>query len=137
MLTHPAKLRLINAGFWAGNGHRTKMSPRNRNVTFAKSQQHVINSTNLSGALHNGVEDWLHVRGRAADNAEHLGRCGLMVEGFSQFHVALLDLFEKADVLDGDDGLRGKGLKQFHLPLAERTDFLPADKERPNRYAFA
>ena len=49
-------------------------------VALAKSQHHVINPTNPRGALDDGVEDRLHIRGRAADDAEHLGRRGLMLQ---------------------------------------------------------
>ena len=66
------------------------MSPRNHPVPFAESQHHVINPTNPGGALDDGVEDRLHVRRRAADDAEHLRRCRLMLQGLAQFRVALL-----------------------------------------------
>ena len=66
------------------------MSPRNHSVPFAESQHHVINPTNPRRALDDGIEDRLHVRRRAADDAEHLGRCGLMLQGLAQFRVAFL-----------------------------------------------
>ena len=91
------------------------MSPRNHNVPLAESQHHVINPTNPGGALDDGVEDRLHVRGRAADDAEHLGRCRLMLQGLAQFRVALLDLLEQPHVLNRDDGLSCKGFKKFDL----------------------
>ena len=87
------------------------MSARNHFVALAESQNNVVNTANLSRALDDGVEHRLHVRGRAADDAEHLGRCGLMLQGLAQFRVALLDLLEQPDVLDGDHGLSGKGLE--------------------------
>ena len=65
------------------------MSPRNHYVPLAESQHHVINPTNPGGALDDGVEHRLHVRGRAADDAEHLGRRRLMLQGLAQFCVAL------------------------------------------------
>ena len=86
------------------------MSPRNHNVPLAKSQHHIIDPTNPRGAFDDGVEHRLHVRRRAADDAEHLGRCRLMLQGFAQFCVALLQFFEETDVLDGDDSLRCEGL---------------------------
>ena len=66
------------------------MSPRNHSVSLAESQHHVINPTNPRGALDDGIEHRLHVRGRAADDAEHLGRRRLMLQGLAQFCVALL-----------------------------------------------
>ena len=67
------------------------MSPRNHRP-LAESQHHVINPTNPRGALDDGVEHRLHVRRRAADDAEHLGRCRLMLQGLAQFCVALLQI---------------------------------------------
>ena len=81
------------------------MSPRNHHVSFAESQQHVIDPANSGCALDNGIQHRLHVRRRAADDAEHLGCRRLMLQGLAQFGVALLQFFEQPDVLDGDNGL--------------------------------
>ena len=98
MLAHPAKPWLINTDLDAAHRYGTKMGPRNHSVTFAESQHHIIDPTNPGRALDYGVEDRLHVRGRAADDAEHLGGCRLMLQGLPQFCVALLDFFEQPHV---------------------------------------
>ena len=67
------------------------MSPRNQTVPLAESQHHVIDPTNPRRALDDGVEHRLHVSGRAADDAEHLGRCRLMLQRLAQFRIALLN----------------------------------------------
>ena len=87
------------------------MSPRNHSVSLAESQHHIIDPTNPRGALDDGIEHRLHVGRRAADDAEHLGRRGLMLQGLAQFRVALLDLFEQSHVFDGDHRLVSKGLE--------------------------
>ena len=74
------------------------MSPRNQFVSLVESQRHVINSANPGGALDDGVEDRLHVRRRAANDAEHLGRRSLMLQSLAQFCVALLDLLKQAHI---------------------------------------
>ena len=79
---------------------------------FAESQHHIINPTNPRGALDDRVEHRLHVRGRAADDAEHLGRRRLMLQRLAQFRVALLDFLEQPHVLDRDDRLIGEGFEQ-------------------------
>ena len=99
------------------------MSPRNHSVPLAESQHHVIDPTNPGGALDDGVEDRLHVRRRAADDAEHLGCCRLMLQSLAQFCVALLEFLEQPHVLDGDHGLVGEGFEKSDLLLGERTDF--------------
>ena len=106
------------------------MSPRNHTVPLAESQHHVINPTNPRGALDDGVEDRLHVRGRAADDAEHLGRCRLMLQGLAQFCVALLEFFEQPHVLDRDDGLIGEGFEQSDLLVSERSNLCAANHDR-------
>ena len=98
------------------------MSPRNHSVPLAESQHHVIDPTNPRGALDDGVEDRLHVRRRAADDAEHLGRCRLMLQRLAQFRVALAEFLEQPHVLDGDHGLVGEGFKQLDLLVGERTN---------------
>src|SRR5262249_23623710 len=100
MLVYPAKMWSINTLLDVRNRYGTKMSPRYQPVALAESQHHVINSTDFCRALDNRVEDRLHVGGRAADDAEHLSRCGLMFQGFAQFCVALLQFLKQPNVLD-------------------------------------
>src|SRR5262249_45535628 len=104
------------------------MSPQNHVVSLAESQQNVVDSTNPGGALDDGVEDRLHVRGRAADNAKHLGGRRLMFQSFPQFCIALLDLLEQSDILDGDDGLISEGLEERDLLVGKWMDLCPADR---------
>ena len=113
------------------------MSPRNHSVALVESQHHIINPTNPGGALDDGVEHRLHVCGRAADDAEHLGRCRLMLQGLAQFCIALLQFFEQPHVLDGDHGLIGEGFEEFDLLVRERTNLGPANGNRPDRSTLA
>ena len=71
--------------YWSRHEDRygTKMSPQYHNVPLMESQYHVINPTNPGGTLDDGVEDRLHIRRRAADDAEHLGRCRLMLQSLA------------------------------------------------------
>ena len=113
------------------------MSPQNHSVPLAESQVHVIDPTNPRRALGDGVEDWLHVRGRAADDAKHLGGCGLMLQGFAQFCIAFLQFLEQPHILDGDHSLIGEGFKQFDLLFGERADLHAADMNRPDGNSLA
>ena len=89
------------------------------------------------GALDDGVEDRLHIRRRAADDAEHLGRCRLMLQRLAQFCVALLEFFEQPHVLDGDHGLVGEGFEKSDLLFGEWADLRSADVNCPDRNTFA
>jgi hypothetical protein len=74
------------------------MGPTGARATIAfpglKSQYHVIDSTHTRGALDDGIEHRLHVRGRSADDAEDLGRCSLMLRCLGQFRVVLPEFLE-------------------------------------------
>ncbi len=113
------------------------MSTWNHHIAIAESQHHVINPTNLCGALNDGVEDWLHVRRRAADNAKHLRRCRLMFQCLAQLCVALLEFLEQADVLDGDHGLIGEGFDQCDLPLGERLNEVTPNYDYSDRHSLS
>ena len=92
------------------------------------------------GALHDGIEDRLRVRGRAGDHLQDLGRGRLALQRF-------LGLVEQAHVLDRDHGLVGKGLEQLDLVAAEfagltagdadHTDGLIVTEHRDERPRFA
>src|SRR5262245_24741885 len=63
------------------------------------------------------VEHGLQIERGAADDLEHVGGRGLLLQGFAQ-------LVKQAGVLDSDDGLRGKVSDQLDLLIAERSDLL-------------
>src|SRR5262245_29291901 len=135
LFAHPANPGLINIELVDANGYgyRTKMSPQKHRVSFAESQHCIIDPTNPRGALNDGVEDRLHIGGRAADNAEHLSRRGLMLQGFAQFRVAFLDLLEKANILDGDHRLVGERSDQFDLFIGKGENFLSLDQDHSKK----
>src|SRR5215470_1164676 len=113
LLAQPARYRLVDTDLDTALGYRTKMRPPNHSIALSKPQHHIINPTNSRGAFDDGIEDRLHVRRRAADDAEHLGRCRLVFQSFAQFCVAFLNLLEQPHVLDGDNGLIGKAFDQL------------------------
>src|SRR5688572_22047233 len=98
------------------------MSPYNRFVPLVESQQDVINAANPRRTLDNDVEHWLHVGRRATDDAEHLGRCGLMLQRFAQLSVPFLDFLEQPHILDRNYCLRGEGFQKSDLLVRERTN---------------
>ena len=114
------------------------MSPHEpSHAPFAEPQHYVINPTNPRGALNDGVKHRLHVGRRAADDAEHLGGRGLMLQGLAQFRVAFLQFFEQPHVLDGNDGLVCEGLQQSDLLLREWADCGAPDQNNADRTPFS
>ena len=80
LLAQPARYRLVDTDLDTSLGYRTKMRPPNHSIALSKPQHRIIDPTNLCSALDDGVENRLHVRGRAADDAEHLSRRRLMLQ---------------------------------------------------------
>src|SRR5262245_7478455 len=136
MFMHPAMPWIISADLYTDTRYRTKMSARNHAVALAESQNNVVNTANLSGALDNRLEHWLHVRWRTADDPEHLGRRCLMLQSLAQFGVALLQFFEQPHVLDGDHCLRCKGLQQRHLLVSKGPHLRAADVDHADGRPF-
>src|SRR5262245_33985757 len=134
---HPAIMWLINTDLDTTKRYRPKMGSLNHNVLLPESQKHVINPTNPRGALDDGIQNRLHVSGRAADDAKHLGCCRLMLQGFAQFGVTLLDLFEQPDVFYGDHRLVSEGFEELDLLIRERPDLHPAKRNHADRNTFA
>src|SRR5215831_10808942 len=122
MFMHPAMPWIITADLYTDTRYRTKMSARNHAVALAQSQNNIVNTANLSGALDDRLEHWLHVRGRAADDAEHFGCCRLMLQSLAQFRIALLDLLKQAHVFDGNHSWSAKVLRRaICFPVKGRT----------------
>ena len=72
------------------------------------------------------IEHRLQIEGRAADDLEHVGGGGLLLQRFAQ-------LVEQPGVLDRDDGLRGEILDQLDLLVGERPDLLAIDDDRADQ----
>src|SRR5262249_44186046 len=61
MLANPAMQWRIYTRFRETNGYGAKMSPHHHGILVTEPQHHVVNPTNPSGALDDGVEHRLHV----------------------------------------------------------------------------
>src|SRR5262249_60710603 len=55
-----------------------------------------------SSRLDEGSEDGLQIAGGAADGAQHVGRCGELVDRARELRLALAQLFEEAGILPPD-----------------------------------
>src|SRR4051794_35207254 len=75
------------------------------------------------GALRDHIKHWLPIGGRAADNAKHIAGRRLVLQRLCGLPCPLLHLLEKADVLDRNYGLVGKGLDEFDLAVGEGPGF--------------
>ena len=89
------------------SGHRSapRCAVRQRAGRASRTHDRWPSSASQSRAaeLDQCIEHRLQVEGRAADDLEHVGGGGLLLQRFAQ-------LVEQAGVLDGDDGLAGEVL---------------------------
>src|SRR5262249_31650104 len=89
-------------------------------LSIALENERLLRLAQPRRRLYQRVEHCLQVEGRAADDLEHVGGGGSLLQRFAQ-------PVEQARVLDGDDGLGGEVLYQLDLLVYERPDFLPID----------
>ena len=78
------------------------------------------------------VEHRLKIESRAADDLQHLGGRGLLVQCLGQLARALLLGIEQPHVLDCDHRLIGEGLQQSDLGVGKRSDVLTRNRDRPD-----
>ena len=100
--------------------------------------------TELRGTRGNRIEGRLDVRRRAADHAQNVARCRLLLEGLadlsvrlSERSVLLLQLGKEPHILDGDHRLVGKCRDQLDLLLGERLDLEPLQREDSEQAALS
>ena len=111
-----AKLRRL-----AGAGHEPQSVP------LAQGDRALVGAAKPNCRIDQRSEDWLQVEGRAADDLEHIGGCGLLLQRFGELGGARLHFFEQTNVFDGDHRLIGEGLDKLDLFVAERAHFIAAN----------
>ena len=75
------------------------------------------------------LQHHLKIKGRAADDLEHVGGGGLLLQRLTQF-------VEQPGVLDGDDRLRSKVRDQLDLLVAKRSYLLAIDDDAAEQLAL-
>src|SRR5262249_16412439 len=77
--------------------------------------------------LRHSIQNWLHIRRRAGDDAQDLTRRSLLLQ-------RLLEFLEQSHVFDGNDGLIGEGFEQLNLRRSEGADLGPTCAEMSNGF---
>src|SRR5262249_54957244 len=90
-------------------------------------------------ASSDGIEYWLYVGRRAADDAKDLARGSLLIERLGHLRmrlrqrlVLLLELLEQPHVLDGNHSLGGEDLQKLDLSLGKASGLGARDGDRPD-----
>ena len=95
--------------------------------------QRVLGFAQPDRVLGQRFEHWLQVEGGPPDHLEQLAGRRLLLEGHPQLAVARLQLFEQADILDGDHGLVGEGPEHLDVAGGERSRLAPLDDDGADR----
>ncbi len=82
------------------------------------------------GVGHNGLEYRLHVRWRAGDHLQDVGRRGLPLQ-------RLPGLIEQPGIFDRDQGLVAEGFGQHYFALAEYAGAFSGQREHANTFSLA
>ena len=87
-----------------------KAARRDQVILIISPPEHhcLVGAAEARHRLHQRVENRLEIDGRAADDLEHVGGGGLLLQGFAEIVGALAQFVEQPRVLDGDHGLFGK-----------------------------
>ena len=82
------------------------------------------------------LQHGLQIEGRAADNFQHVGGCGLLLQRFGQVVGTLAQFPKQPRVFYRDDGLLGEILDQRDLLVGERPDLLAKDRNRADQFVL-
>src|SRR5262245_5884657 len=96
---------------------------------LAAKNECLFRFTETCGRLRQRIKHGFEIEGRAADDLEHVGSGGLLLQRFAQ-------LVEQARIFDGDDCLIGKIRYQLDLLVSERPDFLTKDGDSSDYLLF-
>ncbi|MFZ1152920.1 MAG: hypothetical protein WAR76_24835 [Xanthobacteraceae bacterium] len=91
-------------------------------AALVQKNNRIISVAMPRGRLDERIEHRLKIEGRAANDLEHVGSGGLLLERLPQF-------VEQPRVLDGDDGLSGEVCNQRDLLVGERPDLDPPNRD--------
>ena len=82
------------------------------------------------------LEHGVQLARRTADDLQHVGGGGLLLQRFAQVFRALAQFPEQAGILDRNDGLSGEIAQQLDLLVGERPDLLSIDRDQTNEFGI-
>src|SRR4029077_2362452 len=84
------------------------------------------------GIIQDCFKNRLKIRERAADHLQYLTCGGLLLQCFGELAVAILQVFEQPNILDGDHGLVSESFEERDLFLGKRSELSPANMNSPD-----
>ena len=107
------------------------------NVAIPEMERREGSATEFRRGLENGRRGQFQVERRAADDLQHVGGRGLLVQRFFEVARPRLHLAEQARVLDRDHRLVGEGLDDLDFPVGEGDRLVSRHAENADRLPFA
>src|SRR5262245_24175548 len=108
--------------FW----RHTEQCRRAHGIILDPKQHAKVGVANAHRFFQHRLEYWGQLARRRANDLEHVGGRGLLLQGFTQF-------VEQPRVLDSDDRLIGEGLGEFDLLIGERFKYRSGEHKRADR----
>jgi hypothetical protein len=113
-------------------------------LPFETEDRRIRRPAHAGGVLRDGLHDRLEVGRRACNDPQNLSGGGLLLERLCHLRVCLrertvllLEFRKEAHVLDGDDRLVGKRLKERDLLRRERAHLYTPNHDDSDRTPFA
>src|SRR5262245_39702454 len=97
----------------------------------------VVGAAQVASRFNERLQYRLEIEGRAADDLEHIGGGGLLLQRFAQLVRARLHLVEQPHVLDRDHRLVGEGVDQLYFLVTERPHGGAGQDDHADRRSFA
>src|SRR6516225_4776268 len=98
---------------------KSTTSPETICFAFTRMDERTIGLTQPCGRLDEGVQHRLQIERRPADDLEHIGGGGLLLQRFGKVIRALTQRVDQAHVVNCDDGLIGKCPEERDLCFCE------------------
>src|SRR5262249_54179479 len=128
----PTRIAAVQGAFRVGRRKWSERGDSHKEIGFNPTDLCIGRLAQARGIFRDYVQHRLDVSRRAGNYTQNLTRRSLMLQGLTQFSVALLDLLEQANILNSDDGLGSEGFKQLDLLFREGTDLHSANANHPN-----
>src|SRR5262249_6910621 len=110
-------------------GRVSRVGYQSVELSFAAENESHRGIAEMRSGLDERVQNRLELRHRSADDLEHIGGSGLLLQRFAQ-------LIQEPGVLDGDDGLLREVRDQFDLLIGEWPDFLTIDRNSADEFVI-
>ncbi len=103
-------------------------------VALAEVKRTELGLADAGCVLEHGLEHGLQLARGTADDFQHIGGRGLLLQRFTQIVGAFAQFLEQPRVLDRDHHLFGEIAQQLDLLLGERPDLLSIDRDRADQF---